>query len=66
MVVTSSPVTRVFVYGSLLKGLCNHYHLGGSRLVTAKARTAASTYVLIDSGEGYPYAIAGALARDGD
>lgn len=49
--------TRVFVYGSLLRGLHNSHLLDTSALLLPGARTAAS-YVLLDSGEHYPYAVA--------
>jgi len=52
---------RVFVYGSLLRGLHNHHFLGASTLV-GKAKT-AEQYVLVDSGHGYPYALEAACAR---
>tara|TARA_B110001452_G_scaffold255835_1_gene248640 strand:- start:3456 stop:3923 length:468 start_codon:yes stop_codon:yes gene_type:complete len=56
---------RVFVYGSLLRGLHNHHLLAKSKLVAA-ARTAQPAYVLIDSGHGFPYAVADARARQED
>lgn len=50
---------KVFVYGSLLRGLCNSHLLRTSRLLQPGARTQDSAFVLIDSGEaeGYPFAI---------
>lgn len=65
MRVASGSSFRVFVYGSLLRGLHNHHLLAKSRLVAA-ARTAQSSYVLIDSGHGFPYAVADERARPED
>ena len=48
--------TKVFVYGSLLRGLHNAHHLRTSTLLLPGAKTVAS-YVLIDSANGYPFAI---------
>ena len=42
-----------------------HHLLAKSRLIAA-ARTAQPTYVLIDSGHGFPYAVADARARQED
>jgi len=57
---------RVFVYGSLLRGLHNHHRLGTtSTLVHMSART-ADPYVLVDSGQGYPFALEAACARPVD
>ena len=47
---------RVFTYGSLMRGLHNHHLLSSAQLLGA-ARTAASSYVLVDSGLGFPFAI---------
>eukprot|EP00967_Tisochrysis_lutea_P153661 scaffold303787_cov31-Tisochrysis_lutea.AAC.2 len=55
-------VHRVFVYGSLLRGLHNHHRLGSSSILVGEART-AHPYVLIDSGHGYPFALNAACAR---
>lgn len=48
---------KVFVYGSLLKGLGNHPLLERSRLVQAEARTPPA-YTLHDLG-GFPAMVAG-------
>ena len=56
--------TRVFVYGSLLRGLHNSHHLLNSPLVLPGARTSSSNYVLIDSGNSYLYAVHAANAGD--
>ncbi|KAL1515901.1 hypothetical protein AB1Y20_002515 [Prymnesium parvum] len=48
---------RVLVYGSLLRGLHNHHHIEGSRLLHARARTRDAGFMLVDSGKGYPFAM---------
>ena len=50
--------SRVFVYGSLLRGLHNHHLLHTAKLTRAPANTAAAEFVLVDSGSGYPFALA--------
>ena len=55
---------RVFVYGSLLRGLHNHHLLQTAKLVKAPARTAADSYVLVDSGSGFPFALSAARAGE--
>ena len=62
-ILSSSPATtppemrhRVFTTGSLMRGLHNHHLLSSAQLLGA-ARTAASSYVLVDSGLGFPFAI---------
>ena len=62
----SSPRHRVFVYGSLLRGLHNHHLLRSARRVKAPTCTASSEFVLLDSREGYPFAVSGERAREGD
>ena len=57
---------RVFVYGSLLRGLHNHHHLKTATLVKEAARTTSAAYVMVDSGHGYPFALVDAKARAGD
>ena len=47
-------MSRVFVYGSLLRGLHNHHLLLGQKLL-APARTKHAAYRLLDSKDGYPY-----------
>ena len=48
-------MVRVFVYGSLLRGLHNSHLLSGAPLLLPGART-VEHYVLVDSAHGYPYA----------
>ena len=50
---------RVFVYGSLLRGLHNHRLLTASQLIAQRARTKAPSFLLVDSGQGYPFALDG-------
>lgn len=58
---------RVFVYGSLLRGLHNHHRLSpGSDSTLISAAVTASPFVLVDSGSGYPYALAADRARSID
>ena len=56
-VVGTMSINKVFVYGSLLARLHNAHHLRTSLLLRPGARTKASEYVLVDSCEGYPFAI---------
>ena len=60
------PSHRVFVYGSLLRGLHNHHLLHMAKLTRAPANTAAAEFVLVDSGSGYPFALAADRARASD
>jgi len=48
---------RVFVYGSLLKGLHNHRLLESSNFIK-RASTRDTAYLLVDSGNTYPFALA--------
>jgi hypothetical protein len=54
---------RVFVYGSLLRGLHNHHRLGTTSTLLLAAAQTADPFVLVDSGQGYPYALEAACAR---
>ena len=55
---------RVFVYGSLLRGLHNHHWISkDSRLLGAAL--SRERYVIVDSGDGYPYALDAEWARPG-
>ena len=49
-------MSRVFVYGSLLRGLHNHRVLKDSSCYLPGALTSKS-FVLVDSAQGYPYAV---------
>ena len=60
------PSHRVFVYGSLLRGLHNHHLLHTAKLTRAPANTVAAEFVLVDSGSGYPFALAADRARASD
>ena len=60
------PKQLVFVYGSLLRGLHNHHLLCTARLACSPARTAAPGFVLVDSSNGYPFALAAGRARASD
>ena len=62
---------KVFVYGSLMRGLHNSYLLAGSRLLNPSAQTQDAGFALVASGqieEGstYPYALAHTSARASD
>ena len=64
-------MTKVFVYGSLMRGLHNSHLLATSKLVNLHARTNAADYCLVASaelerGHTYPYAIPHQHARVGD
>ncbi|KAJ8609465.1 hypothetical protein CTAYLR_005447 [Chrysophaeum taylorii] len=60
----SNVEERVFVYGSLLRGMQNHSILESARLIDGNART-AEEYVMVFGGEGaegglhgvYPYVL---------
>ena len=52
---------RVFIYGSLLRGLHNHHFLqADTTLLRAPASTKLAAYRLLDSGNGFPYATSAA------
>ena len=59
------PLQRVFVYGTLQRGLSNHHQLEDSRLVHGFVRTQATDIALVEAPGGgqYPYAIKADDAR---
>lgn len=47
----------VFTYGSLMRGLHNHHHLGQTSTTFLAATTTAKPMVMFDSGAGFPYTV---------
>lgn len=48
---------RLLVYGNLLPGLRHHALIERSRLLQRSARTRHATFLLLDSGIGFPFAL---------